>query len=67
MKNCAVSLKQLLEMYDDWNGITRINNDELNTIIEEKTYKIYHVRKDLLDKEVVAFGFYDGVMTVRVK
>ncbi len=62
-----VSLKQLLEMYDDWNGITRINNDKLNTIIEEKTYKIYNIRKDLLDKEVIAFGFYDGEMTVRVK
>ena len=56
MKNCAVSLKQLLEMYDNWNGITIINNDGLNTIIEEKTYKIYNIRKDLLDKEVVAFG-----------
>jgi len=62
-----VSLKQLLEMYDNWNEITIINNDKLNTIIEEKAYKIYHIRKDLLDKEVVAFGFYDGVMTVRVR
>ena len=48
-----VSLKQLLEMYDDWNGITRINNDELNTIIEEKTYKMYHVRKIFLIKKLL--------------
>ena len=67
MKNCVVSLKQLLEMYDNWNGITRINDNELNTIVEGRTVNIYDGRKDLLDKDVVAFGFYGGVMTVRVK
>ena len=51
-------------MYDNWNGVTRVNDNKLKTIIEEKTHVIMDTRKDLFDKKVIAFGFYDGVMTV---
>lgn len=60
-------LKDLLEMYDNWNGETRVNDDELNTIVQMRTYRLYDTRKDLLSHEVVAFGFYDDLFTVRVK
>lgn len=67
MKNYGVSLKRLLEMYDNWNGMTRVNDNKLNIIVEDRTVNIYDKRNDLLHKEVVAFGFYDGVFTVRIK
>lgn len=59
--------KKFMEMYDDWNGITKVNDNKLNTIVEDKTNVIMDKRADLFEKEVVAFGFYDRVMTVRVK
>ena len=54
-------------MYDNWNGNTRVNDDELNTIAENTTFIICEERKELLHREVVAFGFYDGVLTVRIR
>ena len=62
-----LTLKSFLEKYDNWNGKTRINDDNLDTIVEDETVNIYDNRKDLLEMQVVSFGFYDGVMTVRVK
>lgn len=62
-----MSLKDFLEMYDNWNGNTQINGDNLETIVEGNTCKIYDNRVDLHEKHVVAFGFYDGVLTVRIK
>jgi hypothetical protein len=62
-----MNFKKFMEMYDNWNGITRVNDNKLNVIIEEETYVIMDTRADLFNKNVVAFGFYDGVMTVRVK
>lgn len=62
-----MKFREFMEMYDNWNGITRVNDDNLNTIIEAKTVDIVDTRKDLFDKEVVAFGFYDNIFCVRVK
>ena len=62
-----MSFKNFMDMYDNWNGVTRVNDNSLNMIIEERTNILMDTRKDLYDKEVVAFGFYDGLMTVRVK
>ena len=56
-----------MEIYDDWNGITRVNDDNLNTIVVDKTVNIMETRPDLFDRKVVAFGFYDGELCVRVK
>ena len=42
-------------------------NNELTVLNEEKTHVVMDTRADLFDKKVVAFGFYNGVMTVRVK
>lgn len=62
-----MNLGKFLEMYDNWNGNTRVNDDELNTIAENTTFIIYEERKELLHREVVAFGFCDGVLTVRIR
>lgn len=62
-----MNFKNFMEKYDNWNGITRINDDDLNMIVEDRTISIMDDRKDIYNKEVVAFGFYDGVMTVRIK
>lgn len=63
----TVNFKTLLELYDNWNGKTRVNDNNLIVLLEDKTVNIYDNRKDLFDKEVVSFGFYDDVFTVRLK
>ena len=62
-----MNFKTLLELYDNWNGKTRVNDDNLNVIVEDKTVNIYDNRKDLFDREVVSFGFYDNIFTLRIK
>lgn len=62
-----MSFKEFMNMYDNWNGVTKVNDNVLNTIVEGNTYDILCHRSDLYNKEVVAFGFYDGELTVRVK
>lgn len=62
-----MKFKKFVDMYDNWNGITRVKDNKFKTIIEEKTHVIMDTREDLFDKKVVTFGFYDGVMTVRIR
>ena len=62
-----MNFKEFMELYDNWYGITRVNNSNLNTIVEGNTCKIYEENENLYDKEVAAFGFYDGILTVIVK
>ncbi len=62
-----MKFKDFMELYDNWNGITRVNDNDLNVIVVGNTCKIVDARVDLHNMEVVAFGFYDGVLTVRVK
>lgn len=53
-------------MYDNWNGDAVINDDELNPIIRGRPSYILSWG-NVGGKEVVAFGFYDGELAVRVK
>ena len=62
-----MDFRKLMDMYDNWNGITRIKDDKLKTVIEDKTVVIMDTREDLFDKEIISFGFYEGVFTVRLK
>ena len=59
----------LMNLYDNWNGTTRVNDNELNPIVEMRTVMLMDLKENqnLFEKEVVAFGFYDGVLTVRIK
>jgi len=61
-----MTLKEFLELYDNWNHAVVINDDELNPIVKAVPGYILS-RCDLGGKEVVAFGFYDGELGVRVK
>ena len=65
-KGNTVSLGTMLELFDDWNGKTRINDNSLNLIVEDRTVDIYDKRKDLLDRTVLAYGMDNGVFTVRL-
>lgn len=65
-ENTKISMGKILEMYDNFEKTVRVNNNKLETIVEDNTAVIYGTRKDLLDKEVVSFGFYDDIMTIRV-
>lgn len=62
-----MKFKEFMEMYDNWNGTTRVNDYNLNTIVEDRTVDIMDTRKDLFDKEVIAFRFYNNIFCVRVR
>lgn len=59
-------LEEFLEMYDNWNHAVVINDDELNLIVKGPPSYILSCG-NVGGKEVVAFGFYDGELGVRVK
>jgi len=61
-----MKLKKFLEIYDDWNEPVYINDDNLNRIAEDKPEVIYH-NDELSKRKVVAFGFYDNCLFIRVK
>lgn len=64
-----MKFEDFMDLYDNQNGVTRVNDNELNPIIEMNTAMLMSLRENqnLFEKEVVTFGFYDGVLTVRVK
>ena len=64
--------KDLLDLYDNWNGITVVNDDHLNCIVRARTMHIGFNDtlvdySKLYDKEVVSFGFFDNEFCVRLK
>lgn len=59
-----MTVKELLEMYDNWNGITKINNDNLEMIARDRTH-IISENEELTAKIVVSFGFIDGELCIR--
>lgn len=62
-----MNLYDFVNMYDNWNGNMTVNDDNLNPIVVGNIYDIMAKRRDLHNKKVVSFGFYDGVMTIRIK
>ena len=74
-----MNFKEFLTMYDNWNGIVKVNDNNLKTIIKGKGFEIYDCNakfhnkatiKDydqLFERKVIAFGFYDNELCVRVK
>ena len=61
-----MKLREFLNMYDNWNGIICVNDDNLNCIIKGNPYVVLSYG-NLYDMEVVAFGFYDNELCVRVR
>ena len=74
-----MKLETFMVLYDNWNGITKVNDDNLNTIVKGRTTDIMDRRAPfhpsssvqcyakLFEMEVVAFGFYDDEFCVRVR
>ena len=73
-----MTFKKLMDLYDNWNGVTVVNDNNLNIIVKDRTGEIMFpnedeskedkdFRKKLFAMKVVSFGFYDGEFCVRVK
>ena len=62
-------LKDLLDVYDNWDNDIVINDDDLKPILKGRIMDLYNDEKidDFLDWDVVAFGFYDGEIAVRIR
>ena len=61
-----MKFEEFIGMFDNYNGTTKVNDNNLNCIIKGKTWDIAHM-ENLHNMEVVAFGFYDNELCVRVK
>lgn len=62
-----MKFEEFMSMYDNWNSIMCVNDDNLELIVKDEAVTIMETRKDLFEKKVVAFGFYDGEFCVRVE
>lgn len=62
---------ELMRLFDSWNKFLIISDDDLNHILDgKKVFEVYDKMekyKDILNKEVVSFGFYDDDFCIRVK
>lgn len=72
----TMSLIDFLNMYDNWNGLLTINDDELmETVGDTALYSKWVISKfvdvkrndPIMEAKVIAFGFYDGELCIRVK
>lgn len=61
-----MKFKEFIDMYDNWNGITVVNDNDLNLIAKCKTAFIVE-NVYIQDMNVVSFGFHDDELCVRVK
>lgn len=61
-----MKFKEFIDMYDNWNGITVVNDNDLNLIAKCKTSFIVE-NAYIQDMDVVSFGFHDDELCVRVK
>lgn len=66
----TITVNDLLELYDDWNNKVRINyyeNGVWHILAEDSISVIMSKEKELIQREVMAFGFYGGMLSIRVK
>ena len=61
-----MKLRDFVYLYDNWNGIQVVNDDNLNPIVKGKV-QVALSHGNVCEKEVVAFGFYDNELCVRVR
>ena len=63
----TMTLEEFLELYDNWNGYTVINCADLSLYARVLTHRIHNGNyKKILTCKVLAFGFYDGELCVRI-
>ena len=61
-----MKLRDFVDLYDNWNGILVVNDDNLKPIVRDKV-EVALSYKNVYEKEVIAFGFYDDELCVRVR
>lgn len=61
-----MKLYDFVNLYDNWNGILVVNDDNLDPIVKDKVEVALSYR-NVHEKEVIAFGFYDNELCVRVR
>ena len=61
-----MKLRKFLDMYDNWNGIICVNDDNLNCIVKGNPDVVLS-HGNLFAMKVVSFGFYDNELCVRVR
>ena len=61
-----MKLGTFLEMYGNWTGKALINDNSMNKIVQDRTINIYEQRKDLLERTVLTFNFYNGIIIIRI-
>ena len=59
-------VKEFFDLYDNWNGITAINDNELNCVAKGNTTDIVE-REEFYNMIVVSFGFYDNELCISVR
>ena len=62
-----MKFKDFMDLYDNWNGTLVVNDNNLDLIVKGNTLDIMDTEEKLFEKEVVAFGFYDDELAVRIK
>lgn len=72
-----MKFKQFMDLFDNWNCFVCVNDDYLRLIVKGRAHRIMDCLpplsgrvesyEQLFDMEVVAFGFYDDELCVRVK
>ena len=60
-----MKFKEFIELFDNHNGTTVVNDNTLTPICKGNTHEISQ-RDDLANKEVLSFGFYDNELCIRV-
>lgn len=61
-----MKLRDFVNLYDNWNGILVVNDDNLKPIVRDKV-EVALSHGNVHEKKVVAFGFYDNELCVRVR
>lgn len=61
-----MNFKDFIDLYDNWNGVTVVNDDKLSCRLINNTALVAE-DDSLWDMEVVSFGFYDNQLCIRVK
>ena len=61
-----MNFKDFIDLYDNWNGVTVVNDDKLSCRLINNTALVAE-DDSLWDMEVVSFGFYDNQLCIRVR
>lgn len=62
-----MTVKELIDLFDNWNIPIVINDNKLNRIVKvQHIFNFIEERTPLLKEKVVSFGFYDKELCVRI-